>query len=438
MKRKKLLVISILLLLTFNILAALNLGTIPASAADYPSVYVDPESTIDPGLTPGDNYTVSIMTDYTGSDITSYQFTLSYNPTVLHGFSVENGDIIGPPAFYFFEPGDFDNTAGKLSLTGAFYFGEDVAPGPGTLATVTFEVAGTGESNITLGIETQLIGWDGVGVYYIVNAITMPTHIGHGYFSNAPPAVEYNLTIAVDGSGSTVPAVGIHTYDEDTLVPVTATADGGWTFDHWVLDTVDVGDTNPYNVLMNADHDLTAFFTEDVGDITPPTITINEPVAKDYLHSETLTLDFSAEDPSPPVSITATLDGEPVMNGDEIELYNLTLGSHIFQVTAVDGFGNSATETVPFEVIATVGSLQDLVTMFFESGIFHSPKGMYTSFIKKLYAAEAYIDAGKISAAKGVLGAFINLAEAKKNTGKLEVWAANILIADAEHIINNL
>jgi hypothetical protein len=103
----------------------------------------------------------------------------------------------------------------------------------------------------------------------------------------------------------------------------------------------------------------------------------------------------------------------------------------------VDNAGNSATETLDFNIIATVGSLQDLVTMFYESGYFHSPKGMYTSFIKKLYAAEAYIDAGKISEAKGVLGAFINHAEAQ--SGKhLDEYAANILIADAEHIINNL
>ncbi len=188
---------------------------------------------------------------------------------------------------------------------------------------------------------------------------------------------------------------------------------------------------------MDADHALTANFTETVGDVTPPTITINEPVAKDYLHSETSTLDFSAEDPSGVASLTATLDGDSVMSGDEIELYTLALGLHTLEVTAVDTVGNSGTETVTFNVIATVGSLQDLVTMFFESGYFHSPKGMYTSFIKKLYAAEAYIDAGKIREAKGVLGAFINHAEAQ--SGKhLDEYAANILIADAKFVINSL
>ena len=218
MERKKLLVISILLLLTFNILAALNLGPIPASAADYPSVYVDPESTIDPGYTSGP-YEVAIKTDYTGLDITAYQLTLSFNPTVLNGVSLANGDIIDF-GLYFFNPGTFDNVAGTLSLTGAFFFtAGDVAPGPGTLATVTFEVVGTGESNITIGKETQLIGWDASAVpptdYYIVNAITMPSHLGHGYFSNeevsleppvavisAPSAALVGEVVTFDGSGS--------------------------------------------------------------------------------------------------------------------------------------------------------------------------------------------------------------------------------------------
>jgi len=106
-------------------------------------------------------------------------------------------------------------------------------------------------------------------------------------------------------------------------------------------------------------------------------------------------------------------------------------------VTAVDVAGNSANETVEFNVIATVGSLQDLVNMFFESGYFNSPKGMLTSLIHKLYAAETYIDAGQTGNAKGVLGAFINQLEAQ--SGKhVSDYAANILIADAEYVINNL
>ena len=189
---------------------------------------------------------------------------------------------------------------------------------------------------------------------------------------------------------------------------------------------------------MDMDHTLTAFFVEiPPADVTPPTITINEPVTKDYLHSETITLDFSAEDPSGVASVTATLNGESVVSGDEIELYTLPLGSYTLTVTAVDTVGNSGTAMVTFNVIATVGSLQDLVNMFFESGYFYSPKGMYTSLIKKLYAAERYINAGQIGDAKGILGAFINHLEAQ--SGKhVDPDAANILITDAQYVIDNL
>jgi len=78
--------------------------------------------------------------------------------------------------------------------------------------------------------------------------------------------VTYDLTIAVDGSGSTDPAVGVHTYSEGSDVPVTATPDSGWAFDHWLLDGVDVGSADPYTVTMDDDHALTAVFTE-----IPPT-----------------------------------------------------------------------------------------------------------------------------------------------------------------------
>ena len=47
-----------------------------------------------------------------------------------------------------------------------------------------------------------------------------------------PPVVYHDLTIVVDGSGSTSPSAGTHTYEEGTEVQVDATASSGWTFDH--------------------------------------------------------------------------------------------------------------------------------------------------------------------------------------------------------------
>ncbi|MEJ2241413.1 MAG: hypothetical protein P8Y18_04645, partial [Candidatus Bathyarchaeota archaeon] len=75
--------------------------------------------------------------------------------------------------------------------------------------------------------------------------------------------VEYDLTIGVSGSGTTSPSAGSHTYEEETEVEVTATASSGWSFDHWILDSVNVGSTNPYTITMNNAHTLTAVFTQN-------------------------------------------------------------------------------------------------------------------------------------------------------------------------------
>jgi len=77
----------------------------------------------------------------------------------------------------------------------------------------------------------------------------------------APPE-EYELTVSVDGSGSTSPAVGIHSYEEGSEVAVSAHPSSGWAFNHWLLDSVDVGSANPYTVTMDENHSLTVVFTE--------------------------------------------------------------------------------------------------------------------------------------------------------------------------------
>lgn len=120
MIRKKLL--SLLILLLFAI-SALNVNTM-VSAVEHPAIYVDPASTVNPDLTVGTLYTVSIKTDYTGSDVWGYQFSLTYNPSVLEGYEVTNGDLIAtdksPTAMFI--PGTFNGEAGTLSKTRAFFF----------------------------------------------------------------------------------------------------------------------------------------------------------------------------------------------------------------------------------------------------------------------------------------------------------------------------
>jgi hypothetical protein len=78
-----------------------------------------------------------------------------------------------------------------------------------------------------------------------------------------PTLAQGNLTINVEGTGSTDPSPGIHTYDICTEVTVDALeTDPCWEFDHWMLDGVDVGSSDPYTLHMDQDHTLTAVFVK--------------------------------------------------------------------------------------------------------------------------------------------------------------------------------
>lgn len=70
----------------------------------------------------------------------------------------------------------------------------------------------------------------------------------------------YTLTITTTIGGTTNPAPGDHQYPYGTLVGVLATTDVSYDFDHWELDTVNVGSDNPYSVLMDQNHTLHAVF----------------------------------------------------------------------------------------------------------------------------------------------------------------------------------
>ena len=85
-------------------------------------------------------------------------------------------------------------------------------------------------------------------------------------------AIVYTLTMAVNGSGSTNPAVGGHDYEEGEVVSITATAADGWLFDGWSGDMADP-DSASTTVTMDADKTVTASFSKEE-DITPPVIPV--------------------------------------------------------------------------------------------------------------------------------------------------------------------
>ena len=85
----------------------------------------------------------------------------------------------------------------------------------------------------------------------------------------------YELKIETTTGGTTTPTPGSHVYQDGTHVGVTGTKNPGYEFDHWQLDTVDVGTANPYDVLMNQNHTLKAVFVPELSvSISPGSATI--------------------------------------------------------------------------------------------------------------------------------------------------------------------
>jgi hypothetical protein len=78
-------------------------------------------------------------------------------------------------------------------------------------------------------------------------------------FVEEPPET-YTLTTSVRGSGTVEPSAGAHTYQEGTVVSVSATPEDGHRFDHW--EGALSGSRNPATLLMDADKTLTAVFSE--------------------------------------------------------------------------------------------------------------------------------------------------------------------------------
>ena len=90
-------------------------------------------------------------------------------------------------------------------------------------------------------------------------------------------AQNYNLTVAVSptGGGTTAPAAGgPYSYGANAVVPITATPNTGYVFDHWtggVANATSAATT----VTMNTDKTVTATFTEHV----PGTIALDGSVS---------------------------------------------------------------------------------------------------------------------------------------------------------------
>lgn len=174
-----------------------------------------------------------------------------------------------------------------------------------------------------------------------------------------------------------------------------------------------------------------------IEDTQAPEIIINSPTTSDYEHHEMLGIDFDVmDDLSGVYSVEAKLDGEPVSDGDVIDLLTLTLGEHTFMTRAEDTAGNVAEASVAFNVVATLDSLQATVQRLLESGEIEQ-EGIANSLLRKLDEAQSNVEAGAIIDAKNILSALMGQLAAQRGKHISEA-AADLLTADAMWVRDGL
>jgi len=198
------------MLLLIPLVASMAIMDVSAPPPTY--LYVDPPIIWDQTMEEGTEFSVDIKVSYVTKrqSLWAYQVELSFNPDVIHGVSYENGPFMGSKGGVVgFIPGKgFDNEVGTLALFAGYISSGNLPYGiDGILATVTFEVVGTGNSGIILSEYSILVN--------IRGAVIPAEPSEHGFFSNAPGPELYVRRRGAHGGGAWPEwHVGLYTEDQ--------------------------------------------------------------------------------------------------------------------------------------------------------------------------------------------------------------------------------
>jgi len=184
----------------------------------------------------------------------------------------------------------------------------------------------------------NIAGSDGIGdSHYIIDAYNLDHYpLMNPYGS--PPSLTYNLTIIMTLGGTTNPASGTYTYVNGSSINVTAVPGMNYTFDHWELDTANVGSTNPYTILMNSDRTLKAVFVH-----VPPLEVSISPVSASIYLGQSVIFTSTTSGGTPPYSYQWYLNGSAV-SGATSSNWTFALqpiGNYNVYLNVTDNLGNT-------------------------------------------------------------------------------------------------
>jgi hypothetical protein len=172
-------------------------------------------------------------------------------------------------------------------------------------------------------------------------------------------------------------------------------------------------------------------------DKTAPTVSMTSPAAGDYVRTEVLQASWTASDALSGIfSEAGTLDGEPISQGQMLDLWLVPLGTHTVRVTATDKASNASSAEVSFRLIATLPGLIGSTERACNIGWIAQP-GVCNSLLAKLRAARRAVERGQKSTAANQLSAFLSELRAQRGH-KVSEQAYQLLAPDAEYVRSHL
>jgi parallel beta-helix repeat protein len=212
--------------------------------------------------------------------------------------------------------------------------------------TIDWDALSQGEEGVTVQVDS-----DGDGVFE--HTFTSDSELTHDEFIQQTTPT-YNLTITATIGGTTNPSPGMYTYTADSSVQVTAIPDANYLFDHWELDTVNVGSANPYTVLMENNHTLKAVFTYSP---PPPSLSASiNPLSASILVGQSVTFTSTVSGGYTPYTYQWYLNGNPV-SGASASSWTFTPttgGIYYVYLKVIDAKGNTAQSDTARMVVSTV------------------------------------------------------------------------------------
>ena len=276
---------------------------------------------------------------------------------------------------------------------------------PPTMVNLTVEVIGQGSTSPAVGTHsyeqgtlvpltaTPAEGWRFVGWSENVSGSSVTMNESKtvvATFELIPPTM-VNLTVEVIGQGSTSPAVGTHSYEQGTLVPLTATPAEGWRFVGW---------------------------SENV---SGSSVTMDE--------SKTVVATFELLEEEPPIIIPPVTPDPPVPTPDPVSL------SGIVVVNYTDTFGNSLFASS--QISGAVGTNYTTLALSFDGyTLVSTPSNATGSFIDGTITVDyIYSDGTEIIIEEEEptpLGPAIDLSTEEEEEPVLDEPAEEIILLDEE------